>query len=353
MGKDYYSILGVSKTATENEMKKAYRKLALKWHPDKNTKNPEVAEKKFQEISEAYDVLSDEKKRAIYDQYGEEGLKAGIPEDGFPGQGGGGNFHGFHGGAPGGQSFSFNPQDASKIFESFFGTSNPFEAGGGSGFGGGSSFRGGGADPFSSFSFNGGRPRRQQRGNMYGGGVKRPASQVEIDLPLTLDQLYNGCTKKLKITRKVFDPTTQSMREESNILEVNVKPGWKAGTKVTFQGKGDEYPGEAAQDIVFIIKEKPHAKFKREGNNLIYKAKISLKDALVGGGTLTIMNLKNHPVHIKLDNVISPSSKKIFANEGMPISKTPGAFGDLIVDFDIKFPHSLTSSQKESLKNIL
>ena len=98
MGVDYYKVLGVSRDATDTELKKAYRKLAIKWHPDKNQNNEEEATKKFKEISEAYDVLSDSEKREIYDAYGEEGLKGGIPAGkgagggGFPA--GGGSYHG-------------------------------------------------------------------------------------------------------------------------------------------------------------------------------------------------------------------------------------------------------------------
>ncbi|CAG2173308.1 unnamed protein product, partial [Oppiella nova] len=119
MGKDYYSILGISKNATVDDIKKAYRKLALKYHPDKN-KAPE-AEEKFKLIAEAYEVLSDKKKRDIYDQYGEEGLNAGG------GGGGGPGGHGFHGGN-GGQHFSYTFHgDPRATFAAFFGTDNPFE----------------------------------------------------------------------------------------------------------------------------------------------------------------------------------------------------------------------------------
>src|SRR4051794_30837649 len=102
MGKDYYSILGVEKSATEDEIKKAYKKQALKWHPDRNLKNKEQAEAKFKELAEAYEVLSDKQKREIYDRYGEEGLKSGVPPPGSSGMGGMG---GMPGGMPGGFSF--------------------------------------------------------------------------------------------------------------------------------------------------------------------------------------------------------------------------------------------------------
>lgn len=119
MGQDYYQILGVTKNATDDELKKAYRKLALKWHPDKNQSNQEEASKKFKQISEAYDVLSDPEKRKIYDTYGEEALKTGVPPPGTPG-GAETSFAGFGPGAAGG-GYQMDEETAQKIFESFFG----------------------------------------------------------------------------------------------------------------------------------------------------------------------------------------------------------------------------------------
>ena len=170
MGKDYYAILGVSKSATDDELKKAYRKLALKYHPDKN-KSP-GAEEKFKQIGEAYDVLSDAKKRRIYDQLGEEGLKGGA------GMGGGGGGAGMQGEFPQGFTYSYHG-DPRATFAQFFGTSNPFESffGGGQGHGqghhgmgegvegmdidiesllGGGGMRMGGTGPFRSHTFTSG-----------------------------------------------------------------------------------------------------------------------------------------------------------------------------------------------------
>lgn len=363
MGKDYYQILGVSKNASDSELKKAYRKLALKWHPDKNQDKKEEASKKFQEISEAYDVLSDKEKRQIYDQYGEEGLKAGggAPPpgaDGGAGFGGPGgfssaSFSGFPGG--GGSSFSFHSTDPSKIFEQFFGTANPQEAenmfgGGFSGFGGG---RPGGA----SVHMNGGG-----MDDIFGGmggmngasGMRRPKPEkLKRELDCSLEQLYTGCTKKLRITRRVFDEHTSQLREEQKVLEIPVKPGWKSGTKVTYEGEGDRLPNRAPQDLVFIIHEKPHPKFKREGDNLIYTAKINLKDALMGEGTLTVKSLDNRSISVPLDGVATPNTKKVIRGEGMPLQKNPSRRGDLIVKFDIQFPTKLSPESKELLKKAL
>jgi len=163
---DYYQILGCSRNANESELKKAYRKLAVKWHPDKNPDNEE-ATKNFQKISEAYATLSDAKKRQVYDQYGKEGVDAseqgGMPGGGFPG----GGFPGGGGGGGGGGMHHMSPEEAQAFFSTFFGGSDPFGGMMGGGRGSsfsrpGSSFRSsgmGGGDPFSMMFERGGGPR--------------------------------------------------------------------------------------------------------------------------------------------------------------------------------------------------
>ncbi|PKI51347.1 hypothetical protein CRG98_028294, partial [Punica granatum] len=161
MGVDYYKILGVDRSAKDDDLKKAYRKLAMKWHPDKNPNNKKEAEAKFKQISEAYDVLSDPQKRAVYDQYGEDGLKGQMPPPDAGGPGG----TTFFSTGDGPTSFRFNPRSADDIFAEFFGFSSPFGGMGSMGSGGGmggmrgsrfssSSF---GDDIFSSFGEGAGR----------------------------------------------------------------------------------------------------------------------------------------------------------------------------------------------------
>ncbi|XP_010155861.1 PREDICTED: dnaJ homolog subfamily B member 5-like, partial [Eurypyga helias] len=199
MGKDYYKILGIQSGANEDEIKKAYRKMALKYHPDKN-KDPS-AEEKFKEIAEAYDVLSDPKKRAVYDQYGEEGLKTGGGSSG----GSGNTFHyTFHG------------------------------------------------DPH--------------------------ATLASFLLKVSLEEIYHGSTKRMKITRRRLNADGRTMRTEDKILNIVIKRGWKEGTKITFPKEGDATPDNIPADIVFILKDKPHSHFKRDGTNVVYTANISLKE---------------------------------------------------------------------------
>jgi len=213
MGKDYYKILGVEKNASAEDIKKAYRKLALKWHPDRNPNNKEEAENKFKDIGEAYSVLSDTRKKQIYDQLGEEGLK--------------GQSSGFGGG------FSF--MNAEDIFKQFFGDENPFPAFGGSGKHGAFQFGGGfpnmGFGDMGGFSFGGVNNNNMQEMQ------PKQSPPTETTLSFSLEELYNGLTKKMKISRKRLTPDGHSTYDDTKIVEINVKPGWKAGTKITFQKK--------------------------------------------------------------------------------------------------------------------
>ncbi|KAI1883274.1 hypothetical protein AGOR_G00243520 [Albula goreensis] len=251
MGKDYYKILGIQKGAAEEDIKKAYRKQALKWHPDKNKASN--AEEKFKEIAEAYEVLSDPKKREIYDQYGEEGLKGG----GGPTDGQGGSYtYTFHG-------------DPHATFATFFGGSNPFEMFFGR--------KAGGredddmevdSDPFGSFtSFNlNGFPRDRHMG--LGPQRRKQDPAIHHELRVSLEEIFHGCTKRMKISRKRLNPDGRTMRTEDKILTIEIKRGWKEGTKITFPREGDEAPGTIPADIVFVIKDKPHSSTSGEAGRV-------------------------------------------------------------------------------------
>ncbi|CAN6566921.1 unnamed protein product [Malus baccata var. baccata] len=273
----YYEILGVSKTASQDDLKKAYRKAAIKNHPDKGG-DPE----KFKELAQAYEVLSDPEKREIYDQYGEDALKEGM--------GGGGGGH-----------------DPFDIFQSFFG-GNPF--------GGGGSSRG----------------RRQRRGE-----------DVIHPLKVSLEDLCNGTSKKLSLSRNIIcskckgkgsksgasmtcpgcqgsgmkvsirhlgpsmiqqmqlpcneckgtgetindkDRCTQCKGEkvvqEKKVLEVIVEKGMQNGQRITFPGEADEAPDTVTGDIVFVLQQKEHPKFKRKGDDLFFEHTLSLMESLCG-----------------------------------------------------------------------
>ena len=357
MGKDYYKELGLSRDATEDDIRKAYKKLALKWHPDRNINNQAEAERRFKDLAEAYEVLSDKQKREIYDQYGEEGLKASSGPGGAPPNAGGapgGMPQGFSG-FPGG-SFTFTsagPGGADNIFRQFF---QQYGGGGmGGARGGAASFMGDDDDDYDYSAFGGGAggtPGGFPFGSAFGGsqrpgrGGSRPDVEIKRKLPLSLEELYNGATKKLKVTRRLLNGNS-----DEDIITVNIKAGWKAGTKLKFDKRGDEIAPGTFQTLVFVLDEKPHPTFKREGDDLHITLDISLSEALTGVNK-TITTLDSKPLTISTDSVVEPNSTRRIPKKGMPNSKT-GAYGDLVVKFHVRFPRTLNSAQKQQVRQAL
>ncbi|KAH9311706.1 hypothetical protein KI387_026741 [Taxus chinensis] len=343
MGVDYYKVLNVVRSASEEELKKAYRKLAMKWHPDKNPDNNKDAEAKFKQISEAYEVLSDPQKRAVYDQYGEEGLKGQVPPPGASS---------FADGS-GPNVYTFNPRNPEDIFAEFFSDSSPF--GGMGGFGGMGVRRPGFQDAMFG-RYNGPENIFNQFGSGgFGRGVTpsgpRKAKPVESKLPCTLEDLYNGATKKMKISRNIADDSGKMLPVEE-ILTIKIKPGWKKGTKITFPEKGHEEPNVVPADLIFVVDEKPHDVYKRDGNDLVVTQKISLSEALTGC-TVNLTTLDSRHLSIPITDIIRPGYEKVVTNEGMPVTKEPGKKGNLRIKFDIKFPTRLTVEQKLGVKRLL
>lgn len=136
------------------------------------------------------------------------------------------------------------------------------------------------------------------------------------------------------------------------ILPIHIKPGWKKGTKITFPEKGNQEPGAAPGDLIFVVDEKPHDTFKRDGNDLVFTKRITLLDALTGR-TIKVTTLDGRNLVIPLTEVIKPGHEEVIQNEGMPISKEPGKKGNLRIKIDIKFPSRLTGEQKSDLKRVL
>lgn len=333
MGKDYYAILGVPKNADAAALKKAYRKLAMKWHPDKNRDNQEAAQAKFQEVSEAYDVLNDPKKREIYDKWGEDGLRFGGPpppqdSPGFSGAG-------FSGGSPGGYHH-MSQEQAEELFRNIFGDLGGF----GHVFGGpeprfpGRGRRVGGMSMDDSF-INGG---------MFGQRQPRRPSILQIEIPCTLEQLNNCVTRKMKITRN------REGRTEDKILHLDLKPWWKSGTKVTFEGEGDKNPGEPAQDVQFVIKVTPHPVFTRERDDLVCEESISLKEALCGY-VFNKKGIDGRNIRMEFNDVIQPNSERRISGAGM--HRKNGGNGDLIIRLQVRFPPYLNQDQKNQISRVL
>jgi len=367
--KKLYDLLSVSTDANDADIKKAYRKQALKYHPDK----PNGDTEKFKEISEAFDILSNNEKRQLYDNYGLETARRGglAPEDmgggpgvgggfqggAFPGGAGGGGpfpfaaagdgggagtrtFH-FTSGGPGGGGFSqFSTGDAFNIFQNFrdSGGFGDEEEDIFSMLGGGMGGRGHSSGPGAVFGSNGGGGR--------GGRSKAPPekSTVTIKLPVSLEDLAKGVVKKMKIKRR-----RQSGTEEK-ILEVSIKPGWKAGTKVTFANEGDMQPNGATQDVVFVIEEKPNPQFTRDGNNLESSLELELKEALCGFSKV-VNTIDGKRIKVESRRPTPPGQIIKYPSHGMPISKNPGQRGDLILKVKVNFPTTLTLAQQKAIQD--
>ncbi|KAF3069113.1 DnaJ like protein subfamily B member 4 [Daldinia childiae] len=371
-----YDQLSVKPDATQDEIKKGYRKAALKWHPDKNKDNPAAAER-FKECSQAYEILSDPEKRKTYDQFGLEFLLRGgaAPPPGenpFAGAQAGmpGGFQGFDfsGGMPGGGARTFrfstnsnggNPFNFSAP-ESIFAE---FMRGSGGGLGGDddepdlSQFFGGAGMPGGMPRASGGRTRMRNNfasSDPFSSGGPRETTPdvttVERGLPLSLEELFNGVTKKMKIKRKTYDDTGKRTTTDQ-VLEVPIKPGLKKGSKIKFKGVGDQEEG-GKQDLHFIVEEKPHPLFVRDGDDLIHTVELDLKEALTGWRR-TVTTIDGKQLNVEKAGPTGPGTSDSYPGLGMPISKKPGERGNFIIKYNVKFPTSLTAAQKQQLREIL
>ncbi|KAG9302746.1 hypothetical protein G9A89_009523 [Geosiphon pyriformis] len=353
MGKDYYQILGVDKSADDEALKKAYRKLALKWHPDRHQAEADKtnAEKKFKEISEAFEVLSDKNKRQIYDTYGEEGLKGGAPPPsaeagGFPFPGGPNVKFSFT--SSGGRGFT--PSDPNSIFSEFLREFGATSSMGEDETDFMSAFPGFGRPPKGAKGFGRGMFPTDpfSRGPPSDGGA---ANDVVHPLALSLEDIYKGVTKKLKITRKLYDASSGRQVPTDKMVEIQVRPGMKAGSKIRFANAGDELPNGTSQDIVFVLEEKPHPVFKRENDDLNITLNLTLAEALTGFKKV-IQTLDGRNLAISSKTVVQPGQEQRFPNEGMP-TKDPHKKGDLVVKYKIQFPTRLSEDQKQGIRKIL
>ncbi|XP_062116407.1 uncharacterized protein LOC133830451 [Humulus lupulus] len=146
--------------------------------------------------------------------------------------------------------------------------------------------------------------------------------------------------------------TCSKSRTVEEILTIEIKPGWKKGTKITFPDKGNQEPGVIPADLIFVVDEKPHAVYKRDGNDLVLNQEITLLEALTGK-SLDLTTLDGRNLMIPLTEIIKPGAEMVVQNEGMPISKEPGKKGNLRIKFDVKYPSRLTVEQKADLRRVL
>ena len=325
---DYYKILNVEKGVNDEELRVAYRKLAMKWHPDNNPDDVDVAKEKFQEVGEAYHVLSDPGRRADHDR------SLGRKRTAFD----------FAESSAGEGIFEFRYDDASNLFSSMF-TSTLFGL-----YGENSVLLNAiNRDPLR------GRGARHQPAPSPENppGAKRKADEIVRDLNVSLEDMYCGKMRRLRSSRRVIDQETGVDGVQQIIMEVDIKPGWKTGTKVTFPNHGDDDPGGCeAADLTFVIKAQPHPIFNRVGDDLTCKICISLACALTNP-TIPITTLDGRVLSIYIDEIITPGFRWTVKGEGMPFPRDPRQHGDLHLDFTVIFPSSLSPSQKAAIVQIL
>ena len=300
--KDFYSILGVTRTASQEELKKAYRKLAMQWHPDKNP-GDKKAEEKFKEISEAYDVLSDPKKREAYDQFGHAGAQ-GFGGAGGPFGGGPGGFGGFggQGQGPGGDPF----QDIfGDMFQDIFGGA-----------------RGG--------------PRSHRRPSK--------GADLRYTLNISFEDSALGCEKVIGFMRQ------KGGKEESAKLSVNVPAGVKEGQRLKLAGEGDTVQGGGTPgDLYVIINIQEHPLFKRNESDVTMDLPIVYTDAILGTSievpTLTGKAMIRIPP--------GTHSGQTFRLKGKGFPKLGGfGSGDMLVRILVDTPHNISSRQKELVEEL-
>ncbi|PIQ95512.1 MAG: hypothetical protein COV67_14505 [Nitrospinae bacterium CG11_big_fil_rev_8_21_14_0_20_56_8] len=294
--KDYYSILGVNRNATGDEIKKAYRKKAMEFHPDRNKNNPQ-AEEKFKEISEAYAVLSHAEKRKQYDTWGAEGFRQRFSrEDVF-------------------QDFDFG-----EIFSSF-------------GFGSGSGSAGRTADPFRNiedfFRTSGFGP---------GGGARRKGPDLEETFTVAFEEAARGTQKMVSIQR-------QGSRDD---ISFKIPPGIEDGKKIRLAGKGYASTGGGPPgDLLLKIQILPHPYFRREGKNIILEREINLTDALLGA-VLKVPTLDGEKM-VKVPPGTQSHTK--LRLKGMGIATGKGN-GDQFVLVVVKFPRELNAKQRQLIEQL-
>ena len=314
--KDYYQTLGVTKTASDKELKQAYRKLARKHHPDVNP-GDKGAEAKFKEINEAYEVLGDPEKRPKYDelganwrqyeqaqQPGSQGWPAGSP---FGGAGRTGNV----GGAPGG----YRTMTEEEMREMF-----------------------GDEDPFSDFfrTFFGGAGSTREAGRGRGRARVQKGRDIESEVELSLDEAYHGTTRRISIKEGGHART----------VDVRIPAGVKDGSRVRAAGEGESGAnGGPAGDLYMRVKLQPHATFERDGNDLRTKVAVPLTTAVLGGEA----NVPTMTGSVRLKVPETTQNGQVFRlkGHGMPHVGKPDLRGDLYAVSEVQLPRSLTKDQRQ------
>jgi DnaJ-class molecular chaperone with C-terminal Zn finger domain len=321
--KDYYSVLGVNKKASDKEIKTAFQKLARKYHPDVNPGDA-GAEERFKEVSEAYEVLSDPEKRKKYDQFGDQWKAFSQQGGGFPGGAGPGGFRVDFGGNPG--QFA----DLNDLFATLF-ADDVFGRGGGG--------RGGrmGGDPFAGMR----------------GGAPTPArgQDVEASLQVTLEEAYHGATRSLslQVPSGRYDLDRGGTNATTRRVEVKVPAGVADGQKIRLSGQGGEGPGGRG-DLYLVVKIAPHPAFERKGDDLYVDVPVPYTDAALGGEA-KVPTLKGSRLSMRIPAGTQSGQAFRLSGQGMPRLRG-GGFGDLYARAKITVPKALSDRERELLEEL-
>jgi DnaJ-class molecular chaperone len=315
--KDYYQTLGVAKSASEKEIKQAYRKLARKLHPDVNP-GDKSAEARFKEINEAYEVLGDSDKRRKYDELGanwrmyEQAQQQGQPWPGAESAGFGGQAWNINMGGPGGYRTMTQEE-----MQDLFGNEDPFSDFFRTFFGGGGEREGGRP--------RAGRAPRRQKGR-----------DIEHEVELTLEEAYHGATRRISIKQG----------GHARSVDVRIPPGVKDGSRVRAAGEGETGSnGGASGDLYLRVRIRPHPVFERRGNDLHTRVSVPVTTAVLGGEahvpTIT------GSVRLKIPETTQNGQVFRLKGHGMPVVGKPDERADLYATIDVQLPRALTREQKQ------
>lgn len=340
--RDYYDVLGIQKNADEKEIKRAYRKLAKKYHPDTNAGNKQ-AEERFQEITEAYNVLSDPEKRKLYDQYGfaafDENMGAGGAYGyGGSGAGGGWSQRGFHSGN-GGQytEFHFEGQDMNDIFGNIFG--DMFSGGSGrrSGYGFGRNAKGAqGGSAYGSGAYGG----STYDDSPFRDSFRGKGRDVESEITISFEEAAFGCTKRLSF---------EGGRNQS--LEVRIPAGIDEGQSVRLKGKG--YPGTGgmpAGDLLLKIHIAAKPGYERKGMDVYTTENIPYTTAVLGGEA--VFRTLYGPVKCRIPAGSQSGSKIRLRQKGIVSMRDSSVHGDAYVTIQIAVPKNITPQERKKLQEL-
>jgi len=347
--RDYYEVLGVSRDADADALKKAYRKLAIKYHPDKNP-DDKTAEQKFKEISEAYDVLKDEQKRSAYDRFGHQAFEGGM---GAAASRGGAGGHG--------AGFDFNFSD---IFEDFFGGTNGGRAGGQSGS------RGSDLRYNLSISLEEAFQGKQETiklttsatcDSCNGNGAEPGTNPVtcttcngagRIRASQGFFMVERTCATCQGAGKMIKDPCRKCagsgrVRKEKSLL-VSIPAGVEEGNRIRLSGEGEAgFRGSEPGDLYIFISIKTHPIFKREGNNILCRIPIPFTTAALGG-SIEAPTIEGGKVKVTIPEGTQTGHQFRLKSKGM--SALRGLRGDMYIQVDVETPTNLNKKQKELLK---